>query len=104
MTTDYQLCQTCVMDTSDPGITFDAAGRCSHCLAYEARSHVEMRGGPSGVDALERVAEQIKRAGAGRPYDCVIGVSGGVDSTYVALLCRQLGLRPLALHLDNGWN
>jgi N-acetyl sugar amidotransferase len=89
------------MDTSDPDITFDAAGVCHHCHAYDesVRTRV-LTDQPAKRDAL--VAE-IKSAG--KQYDCIIGVSGGVDSTYVAYAARKLlGLRPLAVHLDNGWD
>lgn len=91
------------MDTSDPDLVFDAQGVCHHCHAYDeaVRTRV-MTDDPAKRDAL--VAE-IKRAGEGKPYDCIIGVSGGVDSTYVAYATRKLlGLRPLAVHLDNGWD
>ena len=92
------------MDTSDPDIVFDGDGICNHCHRYTQLAAKRL------VDPLRRPAalavtvEAIKRAGAGKDYDCVIGVSGGVDSTYVACLTRQLGLRPLAVHFDNGWN
>ena len=97
-----QTCSRCVMDTSDPDIRFDERGVCHHCHAYDeaVRTRV-MTGEPAKLDAL--VAE-IKAAGRGKPYDCIIGVSGGVDSTYVAYAIRKLGLRPLAVHLDNGWD
>jgi N-acetyl sugar amidotransferase len=95
------ICKRCVMDSSDPDIKFDADGICHHCHAYDVsvKAHVK-----TPADRDELVAE-IKRAGAGKPYDCIIGVSGGVDSTYVAYaIKKQLGLRPLAVHLDNGWD
>ncbi|HLL25228.1 MAG TPA: N-acetyl sugar amidotransferase [Kofleriaceae bacterium] len=100
---ERRTCVRCIMDTSDPDIVFDARGVCHHCHAYDesVRTRV-MTTDPSKRDAL--VAE-IKRAGEGKPYDCIIGVSGGVDSTYVAYATRKLlGLRPLAVHLDNGWD
>ena len=95
------ICKRCIMDSSDPDIRFDAQGICHHCHAYDAAVKERIKT-PSDRDAI--VAE-IKRAGAGKPYDCVIGVSGGVDSTYVAYAARKLlGLRVLAVHLDNGWD
>ncbi len=104
MTQGYRICRRCVMDTSDPDITFDAAGVCHHCHRYDrlaARLIVQ----PSHRDReMDRLVARIRRDGRGRDYDCVIGVSGGVDSTYVAYSVRQLGLRPLAVHLDNGWD
>lgn len=101
----YQLCTTCVMDTSDPDISFDADGRCSHCTSYGERAvHAGLIPPAERPERLARAVEQIKKDGAGRPYDCLIGLSGGVDSSYVALKVKELGLRPLAVHLDNGWN
>jgi len=91
------------MDTSDPDIVFDQAGVCNHCHQRDAL----MARLPQGEQArreLEKLVEQIRREGRGRDYDCIIGVSGGVDSTYVALKTKELGLRPLAVHLDNGWD
>ena len=93
------------MDTSDPEITFDAAGVCSHCHRYDAIVADRVIQDPATRDAaLGRFVDGARKAGRGRDYDCVIGVSGGVDSTYVAYLTKELGLRPLAVHLDNGWN
>lgn len=92
------------MDTSDPEIVFDENGICNHCTSciQAIREHVF-----SGVEAnrkLHQLVEVMKRAGKGKPYDCLIGVSGGVDSTYLAMKVKEFGLRPLALHLDNGWD
>ena len=97
------LCARCVMDTSDPAITFDAEGICNHCREQEAhvRADSQRRGTEGG---LEAILDQIKAQGAGKQYDCVIGVSGGVDSSYVCLVVKRMGLRPLAVHLDNGWD
>ncbi len=93
------------MDTSDPAITFDAEGVCSHCRAYEERSRLQLLPAPEREAALLRLVEALRAAGRGRKYDCLIGLSGGVDSTYVAwLLVKRFGLRPLAVHFDNGWN
>lgn len=101
-----QRCVRCVMDTTDPDIAFDAEGICSHCRSYDAnyRSTVEsaMNGGRLGE--LDKLVKVIQEAGRGHDYDCVIGVSGGVDSTYVLLKAVELGLRPLAAHFDSGWN
>jgi len=92
------------MDTSDPNITFDADGVCSHCrLADRILPTVHWTPEASGR-ALADVAERIRKAGAGQEYDCVIGLSGGVDSSYTAHLAHQMGLRPLAVHFDNGWD
>jgi len=92
------------MDTTDPDIRFDDNGLCSHCHHYESiiqsESYLEKR----EDGALDRLVVEIKGKGANKKYDCIIGVSGGVDSTYVAHIVEKLGLRPLAVHLDNGWN
>ena len=104
MTKDYRICTRCIMDTSDPDIWFDEQGVCSHCHKYEdliqGKSYLRKK----EPRALERLVDEIKRKGKGNAYDCVIGVSGGVDSTYTAYVTKKLGLRPLAVHLDNGWN
>lgn len=101
----YQICKQCIMDSSDPEITFDDQGTCSHCHNYDERVEKEVFPGEEGRLKLEETIEIIKREGKGKPYDCILGLSGGVDSTYVAYLCKKkYGLRPLAVHLDNGWN
>lgn len=100
----YQMCSRCIMDTSDPNITFDAEGVCSHCHRYQKKSETAIIPAAQRDAALQGLVARIKRQGAGKRYDCLIGVSGGVDSTYTAFLVKQLGLRPLAVHLDNGWN
>lgn len=92
------------MDTTDPDIRFDASGVCHHCHEYDERIRRELRSGAEGEAHVARMVVEMKRSGRGKPYDCVIGVSGGVDSTYVALKIKELGLRPLAVHLDNGWD
>jgi N-acetyl sugar amidotransferase len=93
------------MDTSDPRIEFDADGVCNHCRGWEARAKKELPATEVEATArLNALVGRIRAAGQGRPYDCVIGVSGGVDSTAVAYHVKRLGLRPIAVHLDNGWN
>ncbi|MGH7526465.1 MAG: N-acetyl sugar amidotransferase [Gemmatimonadales bacterium] len=104
MIRDYQVCSRCIMDTSDPDIIFDAQGRCNHCERALELIATRMPAYKTGAYQLERVAEQIRVAGRGRPYDCIVGVSGGVDSTFVAYTVRRLGLRGLAVHFDNGWD
>jgi N-acetyl sugar amidotransferase len=102
----YQVCTRCVMDTTDTAIWFDQTGLCRYCVHYDEnlRATVEsaQRGGRQ--HELEALVGRIKAAGAGKAYDCIVGVSGGVDSSYVALQAIQLGLRPLAVHFDSGWN
>jgi N-acetyl sugar amidotransferase len=94
---EMQICTRCIMDTTDPEITFDSAGVCSHC-------HQRLIPATQRKQRLDALVAEIRAAGDGKPYDCVIGVSGGVDSTYVAWVVKDLGLRPLAVHLDNGWD
>jgi N-acetyl sugar amidotransferase len=100
----YQACKNCVMDTSDTSITFDESGICNHCHRYDYQMALIPKGEVAESD-LQALVKKIKEAGKGKPYDCIIGLSGGVDSTYVAYLVKNiLGLRPLGVHLDNGWN
>jgi N-acetyl sugar amidotransferase len=102
--TEYRMCTRCVMDTTDPEITFDENGVCNHCHTYDRLVREHIVDGEQGRKRLELLVNDIKRDGWGKKYDCVIGVSGGVDSTYVAYLVKKLGLRPLAVHVDNGWD
>jgi len=100
------ICTRCVMDTSDPEIQFDPKGQCNHCCNLLKRINSPPLNLPpmEKKKALEKLVEEIKRKGKGRSYDSIIGVSGGVDSSYLVYLATTLGLKPLAVHLDNGWN
>ncbi|KEQ13088.1 N-acetyl sugar amidotransferase [Endozoicomonas numazuensis] len=98
-----QVCNRCVMDTSAPSIEFDETGNCQFCSNYLKRLD-SMPSVETYSQQLNTLVDKIKSEGQGKEYDCIIGVSGGVDSTYVAYLVKNLGLRPLAVHLDNGWN
>lgn len=100
----YSICSRTVMDDSDPDIVFDENGVSNHYHSAIARLAEKCFRGPDGVPRLKAYIEQIKADGRGKEYDCILGVSGGVDSTYAAVLAKELGLRPLAIHLDNGWN
>lgn len=102
-TETYRRCVRCVMDSSDPDIEFDSEGVCQYCKKFLERLENEVYDQKAPHKLTELVA-RIKASGKGKPYDCIIGVSGGVDSSYVAWLVKQQGLRPLAIHLDNGWN
>ena len=104
MTRPYQICVRCVMDTSDTAIVFDAAGLCNHCTAWFARAELGFLPLAERTRRLALLVEEIKRRGHGKDYDCIIGVSGGVDSSYVAVKASERGLRLLAIHVDNGWN
>ena len=100
----YQECSRCVMDTTDPLITFDKTGHCCHCTDFLDRRAQYNYHGKESEAALNSIFEKIRRSGRGRKYDCVLGVSGGTDSSYLAYIITQRGLRPLAVHMDNGWN
>ncbi len=95
----YQICVKCVMDTSDPDIEFDENGVCSHCQ-HSKRTRRFLY----SQKELSKEIEKIKSNGEGKKYDCILGISGGVDSSMVAYYLKKLGVRPLAVHLDNGWN
>jgi N-acetyl sugar amidotransferase len=92
------------MDTTDPDIEFDDQGICNHCYRFDAVAAKRLIPIAERPARLAAIVDRIKRDGSSKDYDCIIGVSGGVDSTYVAYLTRELGLRPLAVHFDNGWN
>jgi len=98
-------CVRCIMNNRvDKEIRFNDKGVCHHCLRYDELLSKRVVNAEERTLALEELVNKIKRAGKGKEYDCILGVSGGVDSTYVAWLTKELGLRPLAIHLDNGWN
>ncbi|MCB5363230.1 N-acetyl sugar amidotransferase [Pusillimonas sp. CC-YST705] len=99
-----QVCSRCVMDTSDPDITFDEHGVCNHCIKFDAVTRPNWFPNAEGAERLAKMVEQIKAAGKGQEYDCILGLSGGVDSSYLALKAREWGLRPLVVHVDAGWN
>ena len=101
----YQICTNCIMDTSDPSIIFDKRGWCDYCnnfwSAIQPHWHTDQR----GEDALKLLANRIRQEGKGRDFDCIIGLSGGLDSSYVAYVVKEkMGLRPLLFHVDAGWN
>ena len=92
------------MDTSDPEISFDAEGRCNHCNNALARLEQSYHPDERGRAELEALLARIRKAGEGRPYDCMIGLSGGVDSSFLAYKAKDWGLRPLVFHVDAGWD
>ena len=93
------------MDTSDPHICFDERGRCDHCLNYEQNILPNWHTDAEGERRLAPTIEKIKRDGKGRDHDCLIGVSGGLDSSYLTYVAKEkLGLRPMIFHVDAGWN
>lgn len=92
------------MDTSDPVITFDNKSMCSHCHKFDEITSKNWFPNAEGGKRLEVIFEKIKKEGQGKEYDCIIGLSGGVDSSYLALKMKEYGLRPLVVHVDAGWN
>lgn len=92
------------MDTTDPDIIFDKGGRCNHCLGFEQQAADFKKTERWSNKTLQRLVTQMKNSGKHKKYDCILGVSGGVDSSYVAYQLKQLGLRVLLVHMDNGWN
>lgn len=101
----YRQCSLSVMDTiADPNITFDDKGVCNYYYEYKKAEAEQVFKGKEGRRRLKAITAQIKQAGQGKPYDCILGLSGGVDSTYLCLLAKEQGLRPLIVHCDNGWN
>ena len=106
MSESYQMCSKCIMDSNDdPKITFDEKGVCSYCHRYDelVDEHVVTNEVERNLE-YERVIGDISSSKKNEGYDCIIGISGGVDSCYVAYLAKQKGLRPLLVHFDNGWN
>lgn len=105
MIKDYRICTVTIMDNvSDPDITFDEAGICNYYYEYKNKAKQRLFNSEEDSGKFDDLINKIKRAGEGKDYDCLIGISGGVDSTYVAYKTKELGLRPLAIHFDNGWN
>jgi N-acetyl sugar amidotransferase len=101
----YQQCTVSVMDTiADPNISFDNKGISNYYYEYLAAEKASVFTGDAGKAKLKQVVDQIKLKGKGKSYDCVIGLSGGADSTYLAYLAKEVGLRPLIVHFDYGWN
>ncbi len=100
----YQQCTRCILDNrDDPAIEFNQQGICSYCQKFDEQEKI-WEGRRNNPEVLKTLVNQIKAAGAGRQYDCILGISGGVDSTYLALKVKELKLRPLLVHFDNGWN
>jgi N-acetyl sugar amidotransferase len=98
------ICSRCVMDSTASEIVFDDNGVCNFCKHYDDVRTKDLYEDEAGLQKLEALICQIKEKGKNNNYDCLIGLSGGVDSSYVAFLVKKFGLRALAIHLDNGWN
>ena len=102
---DYQVCNNCVMDTTDPNIIFDDKGVCDHCHDYYNNLKPRWVLGEEGQNELNRIVNKIKHVGRNNEFDCLLGLSGGVDSSYMLhFAIKELGLRPLVFHVDGGWN
>lgn len=101
----YQVCRTCIMDTNDPNISFDADGVCDYCNNFKLEIKPNWHTDTQGFAELAVWTEKIKTEGKGKDFDCIIGLSGGLDSSYAAYVAKEkMGLRPLLFHVDAGWN
>jgi len=99
-----RTCSNCVMDTSDSRITFDAKGVCDHCLTFFTQVLPNWHTDERGERELQQMVERIRTTGRGKDFDCIIGMSGGIDSSYLTYVATKYGLRPLVFHVDAGWN
>ena len=101
----YQICTNCVMDTSDSKIVFDEKGVCDYCNSYYKDILSNWKPNQKKEEELEKIAAQIRQAGRGKDYDCIIGLSGGTDSSYLTYIAKEkMGLKPLIYTVDTGWN
>ncbi|MCB9211128.1 MAG: N-acetyl sugar amidotransferase [Ignavibacteriales bacterium] len=105
MNRKYQVCKKCVMDTTDSKIEFDEKGVCDHCNDYYLNVKPNWHTDERGKKELEAIIEKIKLDGKGKDFDCIMGMSGGADSSYLLhVVVKDFGLRPLVFHVDGGWN
>ena len=101
----YQRCTRCVMDTTDSKITFDENGVCDHCRNFDKNIKPYWNPNENKMDELLKLADKIRRTGTGKDYDCILGLSGGADSSYLAYIAKEvMHLRPLIFVVDTGWN
>ena len=102
----YQICKRCVMDTTDSKIRFDQAGVCDHCITFDTKVMPNWHTDEQGEKALMTIVDGIKAEGKGKDFDCIIGMSGGVDSSYVTYLAKEkFGPAGRSIfHVDAGWN
>lgn len=101
----YQICTKTIMDTTDPNIVFNEKGESDYYFNYVETILPSWDTGSGGIEVLQSTAEKIKKDGRNRDFDCIIGLSGGLDSSYVAYVAKEImGLRPLLYHVDAGWN
>ena len=92
------------MDTSDPEIVFNHSGECNHCTFFDLNVKNFIKNDKEGIKEFNEIVNKIKIEGRNKEYDCIIGLSGGIDSSYLALKVKELDLRPLVVHVDAGWN
>ena len=105
MSRDYQICTRTVMDTTDPRITFNEKGESDYCQNFDTQIKPNWHTDERGAAELEQISEKIREEGKGKDFDCIIGLSGGLDSSYAAYIAKEkMGLRPLLFHVDAGWN
>lgn len=105
MIPNVRTCARCIMDESAPDIEFDADGICNYCKGFlQKRLKHIARSEEERLRRLDQLISRVKASGEGKPYDCIVGLSGGVDSSWALVQAVRLGLRPLAVHLDNGWD
>ncbi len=102
--TPYQICTRCIMDSTDPEIVFDEEGVCNHCHYFERQLKYYWYPDERGKPLLDEMIAEVRAYGANKKYDAIIGLSGGVDSSYLAVKVAEWGLRALAVHVDGGWN
>lgn len=100
----YQMCIRCVMDTTDPEVTFDEQGVCNHCHEFDEVTSKNWFPNEAGRQRLAVIFNEMKEARKHHEYDCILGLSGGLDSSYLALIMKEYDMRPLVVHVDAGWN
>lgn len=101
----FQRCTRCVMDTTDSKITFDKNGVCDHCRNFDKNIAPYWKANEDRTEELSSLAAKIRKSGKNREYDCILGLSGGADSSYLAYIAKEkMHLRPLAFVVDTGWN
>jgi N-acetyl sugar amidotransferase len=98
-----KICTRCILDSTVPEITFDSLGECNYCKMHDEVIKLNPSG-EKGERILDEIVRDIKQSGKNKKYDCLIGISGGTDSSYTLWLMKKMGLKPLAVHFDNGWN
>lgn len=105
MTQEIHICSNCVMDTTDSAIVFNENGICDHCVDFDSNVKPNWHTDGRGRAELAAIIEKTRKAGKGHDFDCILGLSGGLDSSYMLhLLVKEFGLRPLVFHVDGGWN